>query len=659
MLCCTMISIGITAALSITSATAIAKKDSSEIMEGKMEALAEELNAAMNMISQSVDTLAGVCLNQITDFEAFQTSADYVSKYTEGLEELFYEFAENTDGALTCYIRYNPDFTEPTSGLFLTRDSEQADFESVTPTDFSMYDKTDAEHVGWYYTPVQNKKPTWMDPYLNANINVYMVSYVIPLYIDGVSVGIVGMDIDFSVISGLVKNFKLFDTGFGYLTNSGDTVLYHPSAEVGVKVSELKEQGNVTLKEELINGMKVILSVPEKEVDAEAAQLTGKIAVAGAVSVLIAFVIGLLFSGTLIRPLKKVTNEVVRMSDLNFEENDSVAKIAKKSDETGDIAKGVAELQKHMREIVSEIERARKNLEQNTENLYRTSQQADSMCSENSSVTRELAAGMEETAATMSDISRNISAMNENAEEISGLSEKGVETAVGVSGRAKDLQHSTKEAIQLTEKMYDEVRKQSIQALEQAKAIDKINEMTQAITQISSQTNLLALNASIEAARAGEAGRGFAVVASEIGSLAGQTLETVENIDEIVSDVVDAVKNMSGCLQNTTEFLETKVLTGYEGFRKVSDQYAEDAEEFKISMDNIQNAIAELTRAMNAISDSMSEVDRTVNEGSRGVSGIAERTSQMAEVTVENSRQAESSKNSLNELQMVIDKIRL
>ena len=65
-------------------------------------------------------------------------------------------------------------------------------------------------------------------------------------------------------------------------------------------------------------------------------------------------------------------------------------------------------------------------------------------------------------------------------------------------------------------------------AVEQSKAVQKINDLTNEIKEISSQTNLLALNANIEAARAGEAGRGFAVVASEIGSLASQTLSTVE-----------------------------------------------------------------------------------------------------------------------------------
>ena len=347
------------------------------------------------------------------------------------------------------------------------------------------------------------------------------------------------------------------------------------------------------------------------------------------------------------------------MADLSFEPNETVNKIANKKDETGEIAKGVQKLQEHMRTLVNEIENARNNLEQNTNTLYTTSEKINEMCSENSSVMQELAAGMEENTTAMTDVNDNISAINENAEEINSLSEKGATTARGVYARAQNLQRSTKDAITITETMYTEVKEKSMQALEQAKAIDKINDMIHAITEISEQTTLLALNASIEAARAGEAGKGFAVVASEIGTLANQTLGTVQNIDQTVSDVVTAVTNMSDCLQNTTEFLETNVLSGYSGFMDISDQYAKDADEYKNSMTLIQSSISELTNAMNHISETMSEITSNITEGSSGISGIAERTSQMAEVTVENSQQAENSRESLDELKDVINKISL
>ena len=656
-LVCTLISIVVTAALSITTSTSISKKDSQEIMQYQMNTLSTELNSTMNMISQSVDTMANICLEQITDFEKFQTDANYVKEYTEQIEPLIFKFAENTSGAFTCYIRFNPDFTEPTSGLFLTRDNADADFNTVTPTDFSIYDKDDLEHVGWYYIPVNNQKPTWMDPYLNANINVYMISYVVPIYIDGVSVGIVGMDIDFSKISDVAKDFHLFDTGYAYLASSSDTILYHPTSEVGVNISELNETGNSTLEETLVNGMKMFCSVPLTEINAETNALSINIVVAGLISMVLALILSILFSIGLVKPLKKITQEVLHMADMNFEESAIVNKLSKKKDETGDIAKGIATLQKHMNEIVNEIDDARNNLEENTNALYITSQKIDDMCSENSAVTQELAAGMEQTATSMADVNNNISSVNKNAGEISSLSEKGMDTAREVSERAKHLQTSTKQAISLTKETYEDVRERSLTALEQSKSIDKIKDMIQAITDISSQTNLLALNASIEAARAGEAGKGFAVVATEIGTLANQTLETVQNIDKTVTEAIQAVENMSECLQNTTDFLEKEVLSGYTGFMDVSNQYANDANEFEKSMDTIQHSILELAESMKHISISITEINRTVMEGSTGITGIAERTSQITEVTLENNHHAENSKDGLKVLKDVIEQI--
>ena len=57
-------------------------------------------------------------------------------------------------------------------------------FRQYLPTDFSRFSPEDTEHVGWYYTPIRNGKATWMHPYLNKNINVQIISFVIPLYMN-------------------------------------------------------------------------------------------------------------------------------------------------------------------------------------------------------------------------------------------------------------------------------------------------------------------------------------------------------------------------------------------------------------------------------------------------------------------------------------------
>ena len=69
--------------------------------------------------------------------------------------------------------------------------------------------------------------------------------------------------------------------------------------------------------------------------------------------------------------------------------------------------------------------------------------------------------------------------------------------SVQVKERAGQLKLKTQAASEKTVQMYENVQQKTEAAMEQAKAVEKINQFTQAILEISSQTNLLALNASI------------------------------------------------------------------------------------------------------------------------------------------------------------------
>ena len=63
---------------------------------------------------------------------------------------------------------------------------------------------------------------------MNENINIYMISYVVPLFAeDGTSIGIVGMDIDFSQITDLVDETKVYQSGYAFLTDASAAVMYH------------------------------------------------------------------------------------------------------------------------------------------------------------------------------------------------------------------------------------------------------------------------------------------------------------------------------------------------------------------------------------------------------------------------------------------------
>ena len=176
---------------SVSSGKLVSEK-SEQSLQNKTIQTSEELNSRMSMIETSVAILAD-CVMDNLDWNSFKASDAGVDALTESIRQTAIDCAKNTQGAITYYVRYNPDFAYPTSGIFAQLNAS-GDYDQLTPTDFTEFDKNDTA-VSWYYGPVNYGKPIWMSPYFNSNINVYMISYVIPLFYEGQSVGIVGMDI--------------------------------------------------------------------------------------------------------------------------------------------------------------------------------------------------------------------------------------------------------------------------------------------------------------------------------------------------------------------------------------------------------------------------------------------------------------------------------
>lgn len=656
---CSIVSIAICGGLNLRETSKMSNQNAERIMSMQCRNSSQEIDTTLSQVAQSVDTLAEIAVQSL-DFNKFRTDADYVETYTKALEPAALEFANNTEGALTYYIRYNPEFTEPTSGIFATRESADAEFEQLTPTDFSMYDPSDLEHVGWYYIPVQNGEATWMDPYLNSNINVYMISYVVPIYVNDISVGIVGMDIDFTSIEAVVGNTTVYDTGTACLLNSQDQIVYHKELEFGTVLSDIDgdmsalaaaltdsskadtgieysygKTKKVGYYEELENGMKFLLTVPRSELRSDSDHIVKVILVSGLIAVIFSALVGFFLSTSIASPIKQMTDIIRKIAELNLKRDDRIDQLARMKDETGAMSRAVQEMNDRLLVMVQELEETGLVVLENAEQLKSSSEGVSAMCSDNSATTQELAAAMEESSATAENISHNIETVNNNARDILNLSQNGEADSQRILERAQELSNTTLQATERTKSMYEQVRQETEIAIEKSKAVDRINELTQTIMEISSQTNLLALNASIEAARAGESGRGFAVVADEIGNLANQTQSTITDIDNIIKEVYEAVRSMTDCLNSSTEFLEHTVLVDYNEFMQVSEQYAEDAGTYENSMKEISEAVRQLGSAIEEITEAVEGISRMTEESAEGISAIAEKTTEIVQKMVD------------------------
>lgn len=640
-----------------------------------------EIDAQIAQIEQSVDTLSSIAMERL-EFAKFRNRL-YVEQYTEDLFSDLLKSAENTAGTICAYIRYNPDIAEPTSGIFLTRNSVAEDFESTVPTDFSIYEKTDLEHVGWYYIPVENGAPIWMNPYLNGNVNIYMISYVVPLYEDGESVGIIGMDIDFSQLTDMVDSAKAFDTGFAFLYKEDGTIMYHPEFDNGTTLEaagfdaytqaflcDAANEGTIWIYSyggekksvvfyELDNGMSLALTAPNSEITASAVSLSTAMLGICVVCLLVCIALAVVLSFNIAGPITKITRIIRQTADLNFEKTASGDSLTRRKDETGVMAGAVGDMRKVFRELVGDITAAENTIVTDMDKLDAIMQTNSEMAEDNSATTQEMAAGMEETTASTTVISGNIGGIKRSTEDIRKLSKEGQETSDEVRGRADRLQSTTVASSNKALAIYEEMKEKTQAAIERSRAVEQINTLTENIKEISSQTNLLALNANIEAARAGEAGRGFAVVATEIGNLSNQTYETVNGINEIVDEVNAAVSNMTDCIKTIMDFLENTVVLDYNSFREIGEDYKTDANTFADAMSRIYTEISDLDLKISDIAETIENVNETVSQSAEGVNLIAEKSSEAAAKTAEGYDLLNESRESMKRLREIIERFHM
>lgn len=667
--------------LSIVNVSKVSNESAEKTLMLSCENQCTEINTWISGVEQSVDALYQIAMSSL-EFDKFQKSRAYVTQYTGNLTESVTRFAENTDGVICAYVRYNPEIAEPTSGLFLTRSSTDEPFTSTTPTDFSMYDKDDTEHVGWYYIPVENGAPIWMNPYLNANVNIYMISYVIPMYVDGVSVGIIGMDIDFSQMTQLVDEVTAFETGYAFLYNNQAEIMNHPVLEHGADMTQVEDGALLPIMDELLddsmqgtilqytygekekslafyslhNGMKMALTVPDDEVQKETNTLTTSIMVFIIVCLVISILLGVIIGNSIAAPIRKVTDVIERMSRLDFHFTPQQERLAKRRDETGVMVAAVNEMAAVLRELIEHIGQIEENILENMNRLDQVMQENNAISEDNSATTEELAAGMEETTASTVMMTGNANAVKQSADDIRQLSGEGQEISAEIKERARKLRETTKNSSDRAMKIYGTMKQQTEEAVERSKAVAKINELTDDIRQISSQTNLLALNANIEAARAGEAGRGFAVVATEIGNLAGQTFQTVDSINQIVEEVNDAVSNMTDCIAKIMDFLNETVVTDYDSFQEVGEQYEADANTFASSMTQVYQEVNGLNQKIGEITEIIDNVSITIGQSAEGVNLIAEKSSDAVAKTSEGYRYLQESRDCVERLRAIMEK---
>ena len=334
----------------------------------------------------------------------------------------------------------------------------------------------------------------------------------------------------------------------------------------------------------------------------------------------------------IVRPLQSANGQLSKIiSDIDSSKGDLTSRININShDEVGELVDGINLFIEKLQEIL-------KSIRSHSENILVSSKEIADKINESGNNTNEVSATMDEIAAAMQEISATV-------EELSSGSENIFESIIHLTDKINDGNVLTKD-IQSRSLNYkteienektnavaiiNEIKNTLEQSIENSKEAAQIQSLTENILQIASQTNLLSLNASIEAARAGEAGKGFSVVAAQISELAESSRTIAKNIQEISTLVTESVTGLSSDSKKLLEFVNNDVLTDYDKFVAISDNYYNDAVNVNNILEEFTNGTSALKTTMSEMNHGINDISTTIEESANGTNDISSRIRKIA-----------------------------
>lgn len=405
-------------------------------------------------------------------------------------------------------------------------------------------------------------------------------------------------------------------------------------------------------------GWSIAVAVDKDEMMAELSDLKVIFLIIFALFLAAGSIVSFFIGKNISKPLTELTNQCITMSEGNFTTNVN-EKYLERHDEIGNLTRSFKKINESVSDIIKNVISESKNVNISISAATESISGLTAEIHAISSIIQELSANMEETSAMSEEMNATTSEIESAVQSIAQKAQEGAETASEVSKRATELRETAGESLKNAQDIRLNNTAMLREAIEKSKAVERIQILSDAILDIASRTNLLSLNATIEAAQAGESGRGFVVVAEEIRKLAENSKRTATEIQEVTNQVLEVVHNLSVCSEQVLNFLDDKVAKDYDIFVETGKQYNNDAQMIDDMVTEFSATSEQLYSSVQDIMKAINDVANASAEGAAETMDIANKTCIVVTQANKVLEQANTVRESMHKLLSVVSLFRV